>query len=124
MAKKRKPKEPVSQPERGVTAEKELAIIWIEPKDTQFANHLTVQFDGQSFFLTFYQIAPPMVSAKSKEEAERCLDSIESVEARPIVRIAVPPVSAAVMIRAMQHNFGRVTKALEDQQAANEQDQS
>lgn len=94
-------------------------INWLEAADTAFANHLTVQFDGSSFFMTFYQIVPPLLTETNQADVAKKMSEAASIDALPVVRLAVPPKSMLMMIKAMQGQFEKVhqiMQAMKDQE--------
>ena len=69
---------------------KELRLVW--PADSGpaiFANNATVQSDVDGIvYLTFYQAMPPTLVG-SPDEQSRQIESLETIEAKPIVKLAL-----------------------------------
>jgi hypothetical protein len=73
--------------------EKELKLLKIAwPKDTGpalFVNNVTIQTDENLIsYLTFFQAIPPVVMGTPEEKREY-LESLETIEARPMVKLAM-----------------------------------
>lgn len=54
-----------------------------------YSNHMVVQHDGQAFFISFYEVSPPVVVG-DPEERERQVKELKSIRANCVARIIVP----------------------------------
>jgi hypothetical protein len=77
-------------------------INWTDAGRSLFANHVLVQSDFASVYLTFYQINPPMILAEDESQKQELLAKLESIEALPIARIAVPKQQLSNLIDALK----------------------
>lgn len=76
----------------------------------QFANHLLTQFDGETYFLHFCQLQPPLLDA---ETAKRKIEGM-SVKAEPVAGIAVTPDKLRDFIKVLQSQMARIEKRQQD----------
>ena len=58
---------------------------------TRIATQSLLQFTGQEYLLSFYEVRPPLVVG-SPDEMQRQLDKIDSVRGECIARLAFTPV--------------------------------
>jgi hypothetical protein len=75
---------------------KELKVKFKEPGPAIFSNNMTVQRDETVAYVSFYQTIPPLILDESVIEA------LESIEAMPIVRVALPLSKLGDLIGALK----------------------
>jgi len=86
-----------------------VTIEWPEPGVAAFANNLLAVSDGGTTYLTFCQIAPPILMGTEEERREQ-LQSLGSLKAQAVARIVVPVDTLAKMIGVLQKQIDRVGK--------------
>jgi len=69
---------------------KTVRINWIDAGPAILANNLTVQRDDNTVYVTFYQITPPLVFGEDEEAKMREFEKIESINALPVAKLAIP----------------------------------
>jgi hypothetical protein len=79
-------------------------IAWPEKGVASFANNVTVQYDGEVFHVTFYQIAPPIMLEISPEEQKQTLEQADSIKALAVANLIITPPM-----------LNRITKVFQDQ---------
>jgi len=75
-----------------------------------FANHMTVQFMGDVYIVTFYAAFPPLVTSE-----EALADGVE-LPAHAVARLAIPAEQMSDIVKALNVNLDR-TKALSARKA-------
>lgn len=82
-----------------------LPIQWSvsDELSTCYATNLVVQHTEHEFFITFFELVPPITLGKTSDEIKQ----IESVQAHALTRIAVTPERLESFIQAMQENLDR-----------------
>lgn len=82
-----------------------LTIQWSIPDElsTCYATNLVVQHTEHEFFITFFELVPPITLSKTSEEIKQ----MESVQAHALTRIVVTPERLESFIQAMQENLDR-----------------
>jgi hypothetical protein len=93
-----------------------IPIDWEIPEDlpTLFVNNMTIQFTGNEFILTFYQLVPPPLLGPL---ADKKLERLEKVSAVAVARIAVAAGRMPNFINAMKQHlekYGSIDECLED----------
>lgn len=78
-----------------------------------FANHMTVQFFGDVYVVTFYAAFPPMLTGEQISSAK---DPLE-VQARSVARLAIPVERMAEIARALSTNVERSQSAVAQRRA-------
>lgn len=112
MAKKKESKDTKRGKDR-LESEKERAFLPIEHLDGPtgvYANHFVLTRDGDSYYLTFYQIVPPTLLG-NQEQIESQLRKIASVKAVPVARIVLSEPHFSKLIDMMR---GHPTERNED----------
>jgi hypothetical protein len=87
-----------------------LLIDWSVPDDlpTHYVTNLVSQHTKHEFFITFFEIIPPLTLGRTAEEVE----SMESVRARALTRISVSPERLQGFINALQENLEQYRASL------------
>lgn len=82
-----------------------IPLEWCVPEElpTHYATNLVIQHTEHEFFITFFELVPPITLGKTPEEITR----IESVRARALTRVAVSPERLEEFIQVMQDNLAR-----------------
>ncbi len=97
-----------------------LPLEWIVPPNivSQYATNLVVQYTGNEFIISFFEVHPPILLG-TQEEVEAKLEKIDSVKAECIARIIVSADRMPVFLRALTNN---VQKHLENSENVGEQE--
>ena len=79
-----------------------IPLEWHVPEGfpTHYATNLVIQHTEHEFFITFFELVPPITLGKTPEEIART----ESVRARALTRVAVSPERLERFIQVMQDN--------------------
>jgi hypothetical protein len=87
----------------------EIPIEWVFPPDveTRLATNAVVQFTDDLFFLSFFEILPPLILSDTDEEKKAQLESIDAVEAKCVARVALTPDQTALLMRALSQVFDK-----------------
>lgn len=90
---------------------KPITINWEIPSDVvaQYTNNFVVQHTPDAFFLSFYQIRPPIILG-TPEERQKQLDQIDSANARFLTQVAMSPAQMAQLIKGLQENLDKYLK--------------
>jgi hypothetical protein len=102
------PAMPDDTAENAIGSVKMVHVQWPEPGPAIYANNLCVQYDGNSVFLTFAQVNPPLVVGKSEEETKQLCETISSVKATPVIRLVVPMENFRKMLELIHEHMSRV----------------
>jgi len=98
-------------------SEKRIPLEWRIPEDleTHFATNIVISHSKGEFFLTFFEVVPPIILG----DAEK-LAALESVPARAVARIAIAADRMGDLIDAMQRTLEsyRKSKELEEKESA------
>jgi len=80
-----------------------IPLEWYVPEElpTHYATNLVIQHTEQEFFITFFELVPPITLGKTPEEIEQ----VESIRARALTRVAISSGRLESFIRAMQDNL-------------------
>jgi hypothetical protein len=80
-----------------------IPIDWQFPEklETKFANHLLVQFDQNEFYISFFEMIPPLLLG-TDEEQKKILGSLKSIPAKCVSRIVVSKERMPSFIKALQ----------------------
>ncbi len=80
-----------------------IPLEWYVPEElpTYYATNLVIQHTEHEFFITFFELVPPITLGKTPEEIER----LQSVRARALARVAVSPDRLEEFIQVMQDNL-------------------
>ena len=88
-------KKPSQNGEHGKPGEKRRPIVELQLEHVfpdgdngKFSNHQIVQFDGHDFYLTFFEIPPPVALGEPNERKEKLL-KLGSVEAKCVARVVI-----------------------------------
>lgn len=83
-------------------------LQWDHPENviSRYANNLVVQHNKDSFFLSFYEARPPIISGSPEEREQKTLD-LKSVKAECVARIVVPAERMEEFVRVLQDNIQR-----------------
>ena len=71
-----------------------------------YVNHMTAQHTEDEFLISFFQIAPPMLSGEPEEQHAQ-LESLTSVEALCVARFAVTPNLMRRIVRMLSENLSQ-----------------
>lgn len=77
------------------------------PEDlkTHFATNIVVQHDPGTFYISFFEMFPPLVIADNDAERIKILNSLDSVDAKCVSRIVVTPDKMREFIDALEENY-------------------
>jgi hypothetical protein len=83
-----------------------LPIEWHCPEGliSRYATNLVVQHAEHEFYISFFEIMPPLVLG-APEERKAKLEEIESVRAECVARVIVPAGQMPVFIKTLQSNW-------------------
>jgi hypothetical protein len=97
---------------RGHVREAQIPLEWYVPEElpTYYATNLVIQHTRHEFFITFFEVVPPIMLGKTPEEIER----IESVRARALTRVAVSPERLEEFIQVMQDNLAKYRSSISE----------
>lgn len=56
---------------------------------SRYTNHMVVQHDGRDFFLSFYEVIPPLLVG-DEDERKRQAKDLKSIKANCVARIIIP----------------------------------
>ena len=84
---------------------RQVQIRWpVESGHAVFANNVTVQADsGGMTYITFFQAIPPVLMGP---DIEAQIASLESIEAKPVIKIAVTQNHLKKIIETLQNYAG------------------
>lgn len=85
-------------------------IEWPEPSSAIFANNMVVQRDDNTVFLSFYQLAPPLIWSVEESEMEKKISELESIKARPVVSVAFPINKLSALVGALTQQLSTPEK--------------
>jgi hypothetical protein len=87
-----------------------IPLEWCVPEElpTHYATNLVIQYTEHEFFITFFELVPPIMLGKTPEEIEQ----IESVRARALTRVAVAPDRLEEFIRVMKDNLAKYRSSI------------
>lgn len=92
MAKSKKTKKNAGTNQTGVQVQKLLQFIFPEGITTRLSHWAAVQADSDGYFtISFFEVRKPFLLQGSVEENRRVIDSIESIPATCIARVALMP---------------------------------
>jgi len=103
--------------------QRSLKIAWQEAGVASFANNLLVQSDGNTFYLTFYQVIPPIMMGEP-EELAAAMQSMETVPAVPVARVAVGYNQLATMLGVMKRQLDQVNEIRRQAASKNTEEQA
>ena len=94
------------------TPEIQIPLKWYVPEElpTHYATNLVIQHTEHEFFITFFELVPPITLGKTLEEVEQ----IEAVCARALTRVAVSPERLEKFIQAMQDNLVKYRSSISE----------
>jgi len=86
----------VDREEQGI----KISLQWPERVDlpTIYANHLLISHAGHEFFLIFGEVTPPVWTEATTERLRKS----ESIEIRPVAKIAISPEAMPAIVKAIQ----------------------
>ena len=65
-------------------------IKWLgSPAPSIFANQMIVQADANDFYLSFFEITPPLVIGENESEQKKQIEAMGGVEARLVARLVI-----------------------------------
>ena len=93
--------------DRNSSAEQEtisLPIEWHTPDNivTSFVNNVVVQHDERSFFISFFEIVPPIALGEGADEA---IKAWKSIKAKCVARVAIARDQMENVIEALTKNL-------------------
>ena len=82
----------------------EIPLQWPEKVDlpTISANRLFISHAGREFFLIFGEVTPPVWTKTTPEQ----LRKLESIEIKPVAKIAISPEAMPAIVKAIQEMEG------------------
>lgn len=95
--------------------EKSVRVNWIYPDELQshFVSNMVVQFQPESFILSFFEVWPPAILGETEAEKQRAIAAINSVDAKCVARLVVTPTKIAEFIETMKQNFQNYEKSIQ-----------
>lgn len=103
-------------------AEKRVRLLFKLPENQRFAfaNNLVVQFDGECFYVTFLETAPPIIMGPESERKLQ-IETLETVPAYSVAKVVVPTAKMAEFIKVLTKNYtDNVGPINEDDGSSNE----
>jgi len=91
-----------------VDPQKIVRVEWPEFGMPECANQLLAAFDGNSIYLMFCQVSPPVIVG-TQEDQQKQLDQIESIKALPVAQLAVPLDAFRAMLKVLQEHMDRIS---------------
>lgn len=91
-----------------VDPQKVVRVEWPEFGTPECANQLAAAFDGNSVYLMFCQVSPPIILGTQEEQQEQ-LERIESVKALPVARLVVSLDAFRTMLKVLQEHMDRTS---------------
>ena len=87
-----------------------LLIDWHVPEGltTTFANHSIIQRDGDEYFISFFELTPPLIIG-TDEERRAALNELGSVRATCVSRIALSKDAFIAFTKAIEKNNAEAT---------------
>jgi hypothetical protein len=84
----------------------ELPIEWHVPDGfvSRFANHMVIQTDGRDFFLSFFEIIPPIVVG---DDADQKVKEMVSIRANCVARVIIPKERIHAFVETLNKNVGK-----------------
>jgi hypothetical protein len=79
---------------------------WGDQAVTRFANEISIQQGQGVYYLSFYEVVPPVIIGSPEEIAER-IEKMKSIRAEGIVRVVVPAEKMAEFANILQITLGR-----------------
>ena len=81
-----------------------IPLQWLEKVDlpTIYANRLFISHAGREFFLIFGEVTPPVWTKTTPER----LRKLESIEIKPVAKIAISPEAMPAIVKAIQEMEG------------------
>ena len=83
-----------------------LPIVWHTPDGiiSRYATNMVVQHDGHDFFLSFFEVVPPMVMG---EDAENQIKELTSIKATCVSRIIIPKERMPSIVEALNRHVAK-----------------
>ncbi|MFQ5758873.1 MAG: hypothetical protein ACE5IF_04280 [Candidatus Bathyarchaeia archaeon] len=94
----------------GAVFEREIPLEWRIPEDleTHFATNIVISHSKGEFFLTFFEVVPPIILGDVDK-----LAALKSVPAQAVARIAIAADRMEGMIDALKRNLESYRKSKE-----------
>lgn len=86
---------------------KSLPVRWEQDSDsvkTKYATHFTIQHSENEFFLSFYEIRPPLLLGDQKQVNEQ-LEKLEHLNAECVSRIAISFKKIPSLVKAIEGSY-------------------
>jgi hypothetical protein len=92
----------------------EAPLEWYYPKDlrSRYATHMVVQRSEQEFYISFFEIPPPLIIG-TPEEQQQQLNEMGAVKAECVARIIVAAGRMPEFVTVLQRNLERQTLRLQ-----------
>ena len=93
-----------NKPEKGAGVAavfKEFKLKFKEPGAAIFTNNMLVQRDDTVAYVSFYQTIPPLMIGDEQEQ-KAAIEALDSIEAIPVVRVAIPLGKLEALIGALK----------------------
>ena len=86
---------------------REIRIDWprFGPVGT-LAQHAVIQFDGEMFYLNFFQISPPIIM--DAEERQETIKEMKSIAPKPVAQIIIPKSNIRGFAAALQQQVSQL----------------
>lgn len=106
MKKNRGEKESPKGKGEPLAVDKQVQLLYKSPESMRFvfSNNMIVQFDGTSFFLTFYETTPPMVMGSEQEVREQ-IEALETLPAYAVAKVVIPADKMGKFVAVLNQNF-------------------
>jgi len=92
---------------------KPLDVVWpTSNSPCAFANNACIVSDGTIVHVMFAQVNPPFITGRNPDEAKEHFEKTTSVEASPVVRLAIPLSSFRTMIKTFAEHIDKMDKFL------------
>ncbi len=101
---------------------KEIPVEWEQDSNgviTRYATNFVIQHSENEFFLSFYEVRPPLVLGNDQQVKER-LESIKTVKAECVGRIAISAKKIPSIIGAIQTNYSNYIKSSQPEEDGKE----
>jgi hypothetical protein len=89
----------------------QLPIEWYCPEGlvTRYANNVVVQPSENGFYISFFEIPPPLIVGPPEQQKAR-LEQMVAVRAECVARIVVPAQVMPAFVQALQASLGKTSK--------------
>lgn len=91
----------------------ELPVEWYVPESivSRYATNMVVQYTGQEFIISFFDLKPPIILGEPNKDA---LENLKSVRAECIARVIVSPSRMPKFVEVLQTNLANSLSKIEE----------